>query len=48
MDDSLIFSADERRIVYVGRLEDEITKEELRHKFSVYGQVKHVSIHHKE
>lgn len=39
---------EERRIVYVGRIEEETTKEELRRKFSVYGQVKHVSLHHKE
>lgn len=39
---------EERRIVYVGRLEEELTKEELRRKFSVYGHVKQVSLHYKE
>lgn len=40
--------SEERRIVYVGRLEEEVTKEELRRKFSVYGHVKQVSLHYKE
>ncbi|XP_055303832.1 uncharacterized protein LOC129569214 [Sitodiplosis mosellana] len=41
-------SPEERRIVYVGRIEEETTKEELRRKFSVYGQVKQVSLHYKD
>ncbi|XP_031627167.1 uncharacterized protein LOC116343314 [Contarinia nasturtii] len=41
-------SPEERRIVYVGRIEEETTKEELRRKFSVYGQIKNVSIHYKQ
>lgn len=40
--------SEERRIVYVGRVDEETTKDELRRKFSVYGQVKLVSIHYKE
>lgn len=41
-------TTEERRIVYVGRLEAEITKDDLRRKFMVYGMVKNVSIHYKE
>lgn len=39
---------EERRIVYVGRLTHETTKEELRRKFMIYGVVKNVSLHLKE
>lgn len=39
--------AEERRIVYVGRLENELTKEDLRHKFIKYGNIKLVTLHEK-
>lgn len=39
--------AEERRIVYVGRLENELTKEDLRRKFISYGTVKLVTLHEK-
>lgn len=37
-----------RRIVYVGRIESETTKDDLRRIFSVYGRVENVTIHYKE
>lgn len=39
--------AEERKIVYVGRLEKELTKEDLRRKFVSYGAVKLVTLHEK-
>lgn len=41
------FFAEERKIVYVGRLESDTTKEELRRKFITYGVVKLVTLHEK-
>lgn len=38
---------EERKIVYVGRLESSTTKEELREKFVRYGTVKLVTLHEK-
>lgn len=38
---------EERRIVYVGRLENELTKEELRSKFISYGTIRMVTLHEK-
>ncbi|KAI9584251.1 hypothetical protein GQX74_006146 [Glossina fuscipes] len=40
-------AVEERRIVYVGRIEQETTKEILKRKFLPYGHIKHVSIHYK-
>lgn len=42
------FLAEERRIVYVGRIEPEKTKEDLRKIFTIFGHVVNVSIHYKE
>ncbi|XP_022214348.1 serine/arginine repetitive matrix protein 2 [Drosophila obscura] len=41
-------AVEERRIVYVGRIEQETTKELLRRKFLAYGSIKQITIHYKE
>ncbi|XP_036323451.1 uncharacterized protein LOC118737200 [Rhagoletis pomonella] len=41
-------AVEERRIVYVGRIEEETTKEMLRRKFLPYGIIKQISIHYKD
>ncbi|XP_026850239.1 uncharacterized protein LOC6591591 [Drosophila persimilis] len=41
-------AVEERRIVYVGRIEQETTKELLRRKFLAYGNIKQITIHYKE
>lgn len=41
-------AVEERRIVYVGRIEEETTKDILRRKFLPYGTIKQISIHYKE
>ncbi|KAH8295197.1 hypothetical protein KR018_008458 [Drosophila ironensis] len=41
-------AVEERRIVYVGRIEQETTKEILRRKFLPYGSIKQITIHFKE
>lgn len=43
----LSISVEERRIVYVGRLEKDLTKEGLRRKFNGYGTIKLVTMHEK-
>lgn len=39
---------DERRVLYVGRLEEGITKAELRTQFEVFGTIIDISIHFRE
>lgn len=39
---------EERKVVYIGHLEDEITKEDLRKSFLKYGTIKKISLHAKE
>ncbi|KAH8369224.1 hypothetical protein KR009_004772 [Drosophila setifemur] len=41
-------AVEERRIVYVGRIEQETSKEVLRRKFLAYGSIKQITIHYKE
>ncbi|KAH8277497.1 hypothetical protein KR026_011655 [Drosophila bipectinata] len=41
-------AVEERRIVYVGRIEQETTKEMLRRKFLPYGSIKQITLHYKE
>ncbi|KAM8707312.1 hypothetical protein ACLKA7_011409 [Drosophila subpalustris] len=41
-------AVEERRIVYVGRIEADTTKELLRRKFLPYGSIKQITIHYKE
>lgn len=41
-------AVEERRIVYVGRIEQETTKEILRKKFIAYGPIKNITIHYKD
>lgn len=41
-------AVEERRIVYVGRIEQETTKDILRRKFIQYGTIKQISIHYKD
>lgn len=41
-------SKEERRIVYVGRLEPDKSKDDLRRIFSVYGPIINISMHYKE
>ncbi|GBP19260.1 Peroxisome proliferator-activated receptor gamma coactivator-related protein 1 [Eumeta japonica] len=41
-------SVEERRIVFVGKLEQEITKLTLKSKFSPFGQIMEVTLHSKE
>lgn len=38
----------ERKIVYVGRLEPGLNREELKRKFIQYGRIKQVTLHYKE
>lgn len=44
----IITAVEERRIVYVGRIEEETTKEDLRRKFLAYGSIKQITIHYKD
>jgi len=39
---------EERKIVYIGGLEEETTKDEIRRKFLKYGTIKKISFHSKE
>jgi len=39
---------DERRIVYIGGLEEETSKDEIRRKFLNYGSIRKISLHVKE
>lgn len=39
---------EERRVVYIGHLEEEVTKEELRRSFINFGTIKKISMHAKE
>lgn len=41
-------SPEERRIVYVGRIEKETTKEDIKAKFLTYGPIKQITFHHKD
>lgn len=41
-------AVEERRIVYVGRIEPETTKEILRRKFIPFGPIKNITIHYKD
>lgn len=41
-------AVEERRIVYVGRIEKELNKEGLRRKFNKYGPIKQITIHYKD
>lgn len=41
-------SSPERKIVYVGRLESTLKREDLRRKFIKFGRIKQVTIHYKE
>lgn len=43
-----ILFTEERRIVYVGHIEEHASKSDLYRKFSKYGAVKQISIHRKE
>lgn len=45
---SFIFFVENRNIVYVGQLEPDLTKEQLRKKFIAYGNVNNVSLHLKD
>lgn len=45
----LAFPSDvERKIVYVGRLEPALKREDLKRKFMQYGRIKQVTLHYKE
>lgn len=39
---------EERKVIYIGHLEEEITKEDLRKSFLNYGTIKKISLHAKE
>lgn len=39
---------EERRVIYVGRLDEGITKADLRRRFEVFGPVVDISIHFRE
>lgn len=39
---------EERRIVYVGRIETNTTKEDLKKKFVSYGPIRQVTFHYKD
>ncbi|XP_055375864.1 NK-tumor recognition protein [Condylostylus longicornis] len=41
-------AVEERRIVYVGRIETETTKEDLKKKFIGYGPIKQITLHYKD
>lgn len=38
----------ERKIVYVGRLEAALKRDDLKRKFMQYGRIKQVTLHYKE
>lgn len=40
--------AEKRNVVYVGKLEDDLTRDDLKFKFTSYGPIKEVSIHVKK
>lgn len=44
----LIIAVEERRIVYVGRIEQETSKEDLKRKFITYGPVRQITLHYKD
>ena len=44
----IFFLLEERKIIYVGGLFEETTKDELRRKFLKYGTIKKISLHTKE
>lgn len=39
---------EERRVIYVGRLDEAITKADLRRRFETFGPVVDISIHFRE
>jgi RNA recognition motif-containing protein len=39
---------EERKVVYIGHLEEQITKEDLRKNFLKYGTIKKISVHSKD
>lgn len=41
-------STEERKIIYIGGLEEAATKDEIRRKFLNYGSIKKISLHVKE
>lgn len=41
-------STEERKIIYIGGLEEAATKDEIRRKFLNYGTIKKISLHVKE
>lgn len=36
---------EERRVVYVGRINDDTTREELKKRFEIFGPITNVSVH---
>lgn len=39
---------EERRVIYVGRLDDGITNADLRRRFEIFGSIVDISIHFRE
>ena len=48
LDNLSVVVVEERRIVYVGRIEEDTTKEDLKSKFLSYGPITKVSFHFKD
>lgn len=45
---AIIYFSEERRIVYVGRIEKETSKEDLKKKFLMFGPIKQITLHYKD
>jgi RNA recognition motif-containing protein len=43
-----MYSQEERRIVYVGRIPSSYTRRDLRRKFESFGEITDVSVHFRE
>lgn len=39
---------EERRVIYIGRINDDTTKAEVRHRFKRYGDIVDISVHFRE
>ena len=45
---SVVCEQDDRRVVYVGRIRRTMTHEELRERFSLFGEVENCSLHFRD
>lgn len=47
LDRERIREIEERRVIYIGKLNSRTTKEDLRHRFETFGIITSVSVHHR-